>query len=338
MTPGPRREQGAPGRATVNITPAWVARHTPKGAGSMGREAALVDIAQDLILRELHTIGLLDELVFKGGTSLRKLYAGNAGRFSLDLDFSVRDIGVDTETVLDLLTEHVKGREIGPFAYDVIDRRGKRHLVVASPGLAGPGAGILSSKLDVSPPPWLTPTLRGWIPMDIHGQYGEPPLPELPVVRMEENLAEKISRLNRATPARDMYDLRWVGRTLLRRSLDPALVRRLAVLKIWVDAYGVSAADGTAWKPGHESAPFDPERWLRPRTAREYDEEDIGALSVPPPRLEELSRDVSDTYAFLADLDDDERVVAAVRGHDRPRVLRMLEELPEHRLRGIGLH
>lgn len=54
---------------------------------------------------------LLDELVFKGGTSLRKLYAGNAGRFSLDLDFSVREIGADTETVLDLLTEHVKGRE-----------------------------------------------------------------------------------------------------------------------------------------------------------------------------------------------------------------------------------
>lgn len=80
----------------------------------MGCEAALVDIAQDLILRELHMIGLLDELVFKGGTSLRKLYAGNAGRFSLDLDFSVREIGADTETVLDLLTEHVKGREMGP--------------------------------------------------------------------------------------------------------------------------------------------------------------------------------------------------------------------------------
>ena len=30
-----------------------------------------------------------EHLVFKGGTSLRKLYAGNQGRFSLDLDFSV---------------------------------------------------------------------------------------------------------------------------------------------------------------------------------------------------------------------------------------------------------
>jgi hypothetical protein len=174
--------------------------------------------------------------------------------------------------------------------------------------------------------------------MDIHGQYGDPPLPELPVVRMEENLAEKIARLNRATTARDMYDLRWVGRTLLRASLDVPLVRRLSVLKIWVDAYGVSAAEGATGKPGHESTPFDPACWLRPRTAREYDEEDIGALSVPPPRLEDMSRDVSDAYAFLADLDDDERIVAAVRGQDRPHVLRMLEDLPGHRLQGIGLH
>ena len=52
---------------------------------------AAVDIAQDLLLRELHLRGALDSLVFKGDTSLRKLYAGNQGRFSLDLDFSVAD-------------------------------------------------------------------------------------------------------------------------------------------------------------------------------------------------------------------------------------------------------
>jgi hypothetical protein len=45
-----------------------------------------------------------------------------------------------------------------------------------SPGLVGPSAGILSSKLGVSSPPWLPPISRGWVPMDIHGQYGDPPL------------------------------------------------------------------------------------------------------------------------------------------------------------------
>jgi hypothetical protein len=65
----------------ITVTVGWIARHTPKGAGAGGREAAILDIAQDLLLRELHETGALDALVFKGGTALRKLYAGNQGRF-----------------------------------------------------------------------------------------------------------------------------------------------------------------------------------------------------------------------------------------------------------------
>jgi len=54
-------------------------RHSPRGAGSQGQEAVLVDVAQDLLLRDLHHVGLMHDLVFKGGTALRKLYAGTAG-------------------------------------------------------------------------------------------------------------------------------------------------------------------------------------------------------------------------------------------------------------------
>jgi predicted nucleotidyltransferase component of viral defense system len=61
----------------ITLTAGWIARHTPPGAGVDGRDAAVIDIAQDLLLRELHLRGVLDRLVFKGGTSLRKLYAGN---------------------------------------------------------------------------------------------------------------------------------------------------------------------------------------------------------------------------------------------------------------------
>ena len=34
----------------MNIRVGHVARHTPRGAGAQGREAAVVDIAQDLLL------------------------------------------------------------------------------------------------------------------------------------------------------------------------------------------------------------------------------------------------------------------------------------------------
>lgn len=56
---------------------------------ALGRSAALVDIAQDLLLGHLVDAGIFEHLVFKGGTALRKTYAGNAGRFSTDLDFSL---------------------------------------------------------------------------------------------------------------------------------------------------------------------------------------------------------------------------------------------------------
>jgi predicted nucleotidyltransferase component of viral defense system len=65
----------------VRVNPGHIARHTPPGAGAQGREAAIVDIGQDLLLRELDCGGVLDRLAFKGGTALRKLFAGPAGRF-----------------------------------------------------------------------------------------------------------------------------------------------------------------------------------------------------------------------------------------------------------------
>ena len=109
----------------INIQPGHIARHTPQGAGSQGREAAIIDIAQDLLLRHLRSDGILDRLVFKGGTALRKLYAGNSGRFSLDLDFSVATIGEDSDDVLSELIECIEGQSIGPFTYGVSERRGK---------------------------------------------------------------------------------------------------------------------------------------------------------------------------------------------------------------------
>lgn len=212
--------------AGLNITRAHVARHAPRAAGAQGRDAALVDIAQDLLLRYLHAEGLLDDLVFKGGTALRKLYAGTEGRFSLDLDFSMRAVGARDADAVELLALHVDNLTVGPFTYGIAERRGKRHLLITSESLGG--VDTLSSKLDVSPAPWLTPTRRGWVPMQVHDAYGDPPLPELPVVRLEENIAEKVARLNRLTPARDMYDLSWIHDNYLRAGkLDGALVRRL---------------------------------------------------------------------------------------------------------------
>ncbi|QPZ37455.1 hypothetical protein [Paramicrobacterium chengjingii] len=119
--------------------------------------------------------------------------------------------------------------------------------------------------------------------------------------------------------------------------IDLTLLRRLAVLKMWVDANGVHAGD-TFWKPGHEGPEFDPDHWLRNRSADEFDEEDIGALAVPIPSAAELSDALRTHIRFLADLDADERVLAGVRQQDRPLALRLLSELPGGRLDNVGLY
>ncbi|TGJ94662.1 hypothetical protein DLJ96_18525 [Actinotalea fermentans ATCC 43279 = JCM 9966 = DSM 3133] len=312
---------------TVALTRAHLLRHAP--SARQGAEAAAVDIAQDLLLRHLHDIGLLEQLAFKGGTALRKLYAGSAGRFSLDLDFSVRDLDGDADATFELLTESVAELELGPFRYGTKERRGKTLLLISTDLTT---TNELSSKLDVNPPSWLEPIHRPWVPMPVHSQYGGP-LPPLTVVRLEENVAEKIARLNRTTTARDVYDLVWLWKNYRDGGgMDFALIRRLAVLKIWVDAYGLTGPSPLHWKPGHESYPFDPEHWLRSRPEEEFDSEDIGQLSVPAPKLDELAADLVKGYGSLRDLDADEMVIAQLDATERPRVLRMLADLPGTRL------
>jgi predicted nucleotidyltransferase component of viral defense system len=83
------------------ITEGHLARHYQGRSG--GRGPALIDIAQDHLLYRLAERGLFGlGIALKGGTAIRKLWAGNAGRFSTDLDFA----GLD-DAAADLLLEAV---------------------------------------------------------------------------------------------------------------------------------------------------------------------------------------------------------------------------------------
>jgi predicted nucleotidyltransferase component of viral defense system len=316
----------------VRLTQGHVLRHAP-AQSPLGRDAAVIDIAQDLLLRHLSERGVLTLVAFKGGTALRKVYAGAAGRFSTDLDFSVATLDDDPATVIRLFVDEIDGTHLGPFTYGIDNRRGRYAITYQSELGPDPG-GQLQSKIDVGPPPWLVPSERLWVNVPIHTRYGGS-LPVLPVVDLAENVAEKIARLNRRSPARDAYDLVWVARTP-SLDLDRSLIRRLAVLKAWVDLHGLHT-DHAGWSaPLPNARPFDVDRWLTPRSARDFDDEAIGLLTVPPPDLGDLGRDLSLLYVWLGDLDDDERAVAEGRPQDRNLVLRLLGQLPGGRLSGIA--
>jgi uncharacterized protein len=313
----------------VQLTIGHILRHAPAASGQ-GRDAALIDIAQDLLLRQLHEEGLLGLLAFKGGTALRKLYAGAGGRFSTDLDFAISDPADEPSVVMDLLAEAVDGARIGPFRYAIEERRG-RQLVRYEGDFGSVGGGTLASKIDIGPPPWIAPVARGWVPLPVHNRYGGA-LPELAVVTLEENLAEKAARLNRRSPARDAYDLVWVAGAP-GISVDRSLVRRLTVLKCWVDQHGLDSSSAK-WSPLPGARSFDPERWLTPRRRAQFDEEDLGLLTTPPPDFDELGAELSATYKWLRELDPAEARIASGEAGDRGAVLSMLADLPGGRVSG----
>jgi len=124
--------------ANHTLTPGYVARHVPAGS-NIGFDIAVLDIAEDFLLAHLverEVIG--DLLVFKGGTALRKLYAGAQGRFSTDLDFAVTEPTVDRTALAELVATEV-GTDIGPFRFEPSESRGRWQG--AGPRPTGPPTG-----------------------------------------------------------------------------------------------------------------------------------------------------------------------------------------------------
>lgn len=280
----------------TRVNEGYLARHYQGLHG--GRDAALLDIAQDHALQILHSAGLFERgLVFKGGTALRKFRAGNAGRFSTDLDFAAPDDDLAISTLGAL-----EGSELDGFSFGVENlgddgRRGD--LIVDTPfGRPTLGAKVELARHQLSlDAEYLTP-----VELPIHARY-DFTQPATPVVKAEEAVSEKLARYHRVSLARDLYDLQWFATA---GTLNEALVRRLWVLKNYRDI--VVDHRGTA--------PVDPQRILQPRSVDDFREEDIGYLTKPV-RIDEWISTVRQRYAFVADLDSDETRWATCNARDR---------------------
>jgi len=271
---------------------------------------AMLDVAQDHLLAHLHREGLFDlGLVFKGGTSLRKMRSGAAGRFSTDLDFCAPTAGL-AALVLDAADQLT----VGPFSFTLAQRDdggGRADLAVTgpfgpAPGDTAPARIQIASKLEFSArSPWLTPQTLPFLVLPVHGCYElSGGLPSLPVVRVEEAIAEKLARYARVPLARDLYDLIWYGR---RGALDQRMVRNLWILKIYQDA----VVDGR-WSHHH----FNPGDILTPRPANTIDDENIGYLTHPID-IPAWEQEFRSRYSFLTDLSRAEKEWAACHASKR---------------------
>ena len=284
----------------AGLTRSLVTRHALGRADAY--DAALLDVAQDHLLYLLAEAGMFTDgqLVFKGGTSLRKCRLGNDGRFSTDLDFAAPN----EDTVLQVCGV-IDGARVAGFEYRLDSTRGDgRHweLQVNHPDLGTPD---IAASVEFARRPLALPTdALAFIPLPIHKQYGFT-LPVLPVVAEAEACAEKLARYRRVALGRDLYDLHQFA----NRTIDEPLVRRLWVLKVWGDVVD----DGRGTKPA------DPDEVLHHRRERDYQPDSIGVLTRPVDITAWEAR-VRTRFQFLAELDDDERRWAACDERHRREV------------------
>src|SRR5437588_11701549 len=124
------------------ITEGYLARHFQGRRGM--RDPALLDVAQDYALKYLHDRDIFEfGVVLKGGTSLRKFRAGNAGRFSTDLDFAAPDADA-----AELVFDTIDGAELFDVRFTVTDREEYRAKLLVDTPLGQPN---VPARIEISP-------------------------------------------------------------------------------------------------------------------------------------------------------------------------------------------
>jgi len=252
---------------------------------------------------------VLEKLVFKGGTYLRIMVTGDVGRLSEDLDFTNRGLPEDPETELTtaFATDHfgVRFRIVDPY------RTARRNWACQIRYSHEWDEGQFRFEISYRELPFLPP--RVWAPVE-QPYFAALPFvpPEIPSLRVEEALAEKLRAIQQRATERDLYDAMRYG----RKGFDQDLVRLLAVAKLWNDREA-----------------FNPEQVLKVLSEGRREWPDLERL-IGRSRWRNWNRDSAEAarrFHFLRDLTPFERALAA---DARRHVLR--REL-EERLKVYGL-
>lgn len=257
---------------------------------------AVQEVVLTILLRRIALSSLGDRLAFKGGTALRKIVFGAAGRFSEDLDFACLD--PESELVqlelLDLLTTD-------PLEDEVEVHQGSSELA---------GSGTLQARFS-----FRSPIGEGRFELDVTSadrsvllgavrqplavqpyfrDLGYPP-PDMLSVRPVEMATEKLAAIHRRFENRnpkDLWDLwKWFS---LCQPADAQLVGRLWPARLWLDGL----ADGTRWRgPG----------WIERLDARQFNWDRLRPLLPANQRLQgdQIIRELKARIGLWVDDDSD---------------------------------
>ncbi len=132
----------------------------------------------------------------------------------------------------------------------------------------------------------------------------------MPIVALEEALAEKLAAFRRRALVRDLYDLAWFSRI----PFDSVLVRKLTYLKVYVDVV----------EDGLGSRPFRPEADILGRRPSEFAPEDIGLLAGEV-NIGQWLEAVRHRFGFLTDSTADEAQWAQCNPRDLRAVSKVIQ-------------
>ena len=284
-----------------------------RNSGLRDKLVAERDVVLTYALRALVDTGVMDHLAFKGGTCLRKLIFGSAGRFSEDLDFTLDTDRPDDDVLTELVevfnTEHhgitftfdeyYKTDDNTSFGGDVYYKH------------AWNDTGHFRLQVSLRERPTL-PVVAGAMKAQAYFSHVEFEVFDVRALDAVEMIAEKVRAAFQRVKIRDLYDLHRFATT----PFDGELLRRLAVLKLW------QARD-----------PFDPDALFEKLRGGDYDWADIQRLVRASERIEpaEIITGVETRFAVLRQLTELERQVIAdaKSGWNEPLADRLRTEIRE---------
>jgi predicted nucleotidyltransferase component of viral defense system len=172
--------------------------------------------------------GVLEHLVFKGGTYLRLMVTGDTGRLSEDLDFTNQSLPADPQNSFE---SAFKEPYFG-VRFEVVDpyRTERRNWACSVRYGHAWDEGQFRLEVSFREASLLPP--RTWAPIAQPYFRALPFEPsKIPCLRLEEGLAEKLRAIQQRATERDLYDAVRYG----KKGFDEKLVRLLAVAKLWND-------------------------------------------------------------------------------------------------------
>ncbi len=284
-----------------------------RNSGLRDKLVAERDVVLTYAVRALLDAGVMDHLAFKGGTCLRKLIFGSAGRFSEDLDFTLDSDRSDDDVLMELV-EVFNGEHHGiAFTFDEYyktnDDTSFGGEVLYSHGWNDAGRFRLQVSLRERP---TLPGVPGAMKPQAYFSHLEFGLFDVRSLEAIEMIAEKVRAAFQRVKVRDLYDLHRLAVT----PFDGELLRRLAVLKLW------QARD-----------PFDPDAFFEKLRGGDYDWADIERLVRASERIEpaEIISSVENRFAMLSQLTElEQQVIAdAKSGWNQPLADRLRAEIRE---------